>query len=324
MIYYGNMFAILPALFLTVLTLVVGAPVQKEQTLDFKASFESPEGSYDESTAPVIAGDEDLSQAMAFGDETVLEPQPISREQYEAALGVPAAQYTGGTPHATYQSLEVHWEEYDDFFPYIVLELSLPEIPGYNRLKEAGSFDRRAYLTVSRVLDKTGKNVYDAQHSFEEAPFNGIGLRPLDELPGYVQGERQIHVLKGVKEADLARIDGRVVLELPVNVRPLEFTRSELGQEKTFAGTKATLTTAEWLEYQFSYQGPAKRIIKWVGYDAEGKAIAPTSYTADIQDAIQEPVYLSVGFDRPVEKVKLFLAEDILTKTMPFTLQLDK
>lgn len=321
------MFAILPALFLTVLTLVVGAPVQQEQTLDFKTSFESPEGNYDELSpmAPVMAGDEDLSQAMALGDDVVLEPLPISREQYEAALGVPAAQYTGETPHTTYQSLEVHWNEYDDFFSTIKLGLSLPEIPGYEHLKESSTYYRRSRVEISRVLDKTGKNVYDRESSFETPFFTGLWLRPIDGLSGYVEDEREIHVVKGTKEADLARIDGQAVLELPVNVRSIEFTPRDLGQEKTLAGMKVTLNTVEeGRGYQFSYVGRGNQVVKWIGYDATGEAVRLVSYTANVQDALEESEYLVASFYQPVEKVKMFIAEDVLTKTFPFTLEVNK
>lgn len=309
---FSSFFTALPTSF--PLTKTVSFEMQPAPVVTLEAT--STESAPSDSVAP--------SSPLSPAEIARREPLPISRDQYTAALNQPAAHYLGSTVSNSYQGLEIHWEKYDAFFPYIVLSLSLPEIPGRERLLSEGSFDRSAYLTVARVLDRAGKNIYDAKNSFEEAPFDGINLQPIAELPGYLEGSREIHVLKGVKEADIRSVEGQVILDLPVNVRPLEFAPSELGKEKKTAGAAVSLTAVEGTTYTFDYLGKGGNFVKWMGYDAAGQPVPLLSHTADIPDALVEPTSIDATFESPVTKIKLFVADEIFTKTLPFQLNMEK
>ena len=308
------MLLLLSVILLTLSTLVVGMPPMTDSHL--------PSESYALSE-PVTAGDDALSQAMiSTPTPQILEPLPVTREAYEAALNQPAATYLGEGASTTSQGVAIHWEKYDDFFPYIVLGIALPELPGLDRLRQEGAFDRRAYLTVSRVLDRAGKDVYDGESSFEKAPFNGINLQSIEELPGYLEGSREIHVIDDVKEMDIRSVEGAVVLELPVNIQALEFAPTELGnEEKKTVGGAASLTSIDETSYAFDYMGKGKNFIKFIGYDAEGKTVPVIMQTAEVEDSTEVPTRIDVGFETPVAKIKLFIADEVFIKTVPFTLR---
>jgi len=254
----------------------------------------------------------------------VLEPLPVSREQYEAALNRPAVNSLDSLASTTYLGLEIHWKEFDAFFPYVTLGLALPEVPEIERVREANTFTRTARLTIARVLNRAGKDVYDKKSSFEESPFDGLDFQPIQELPGYAEAERQVHVQKGVKEADIHSIEGQVILDLPVNVRPIEFTPSEVGMTKTQASSTVSLIAVNDSEYEFQFTGDARNFIRFFGYDATGRRVPIASHTADFAEVQEHTAPLFVTFSEPVARVKMFIAEDILTKTYPFHLVVGK
>ncbi len=314
------------SVFLSVITGVVGFFAQS--SAGPMLSVNEPSSlSFGNSTIPEqswhLTGDEE-PQGAPQDTEGSPEPLVVSRQQYNAALSQPPAEYLGSAPSTTSQGLEVHWEEYDAFFPYIVLGVSLPEIPGMDRLAGQNEFNRRAYLTVNRVLDAAGANVYDAENSFEEAPFNGLSLRPIEGLQGYLEGGRQIHVKDGVKEENLRLVDGQVVLKLPVNIQSLEFVAADLGKEKKTPGATISLSAIEGADYTFDYLGKGENFVKFVGYSTDGKMVAIASRTADVTDSEGEPTPISVSFEAPVSKIKIFVADEIYTKTLPFTLKVGK
>ncbi len=309
------MLLLLSVLLLTLSTMVMGGmPTMTDSQLPLEP-YTLSEG--------MTLSDDGLSQPMIpTRTQQVLEPLPVTREAYEAALNQPAATYLGEGASTTSQGLAIHWEKYDDFFPYIVLGIALPELPGLDRLRQAGAFDRRAYLTVSRVLDRAGKDVYDGESSFEKAPFNGINLQSIEELPGYLEGSREVHVIDDVKEVDIRSVEGAVVLELPVNIQALEFTPTELGnEEKKTLGGAASLTSIDETSYAFDYMGKGKNFIKFIGYDAEGKTVPVIMQTAEVEDSTEVPTRIEVGFEAPVAKIKLFIADEVFIKTIPFTLR---
>ncbi len=308
------MLLLLSVILLTLSTMVVGMPPMTDSQL--------PSEPYTLSENMILSDDALSQPTTPAPAQQILEPLPVTREAYEAALSQPAANYLGEGASTTSQGVAIHWEKYDAFFPYIVLGIAVPELPGLDRLRQEGAFDRRAYLTVSRVLDRAGKDVYDGESSFEKAPFNGINLQSIEELPGYLEGSREIHVIDDVKEADIHSVEGAVGLELPVNIQALEFAPTELGnEEKKTVGGAASLTSIDGASYAFDYMGKGKNFIKFIGYDAEGRTIPVIMQTAEVEDSTEVPTRIEVGFEVPVAKIKLFIADEVFIKTIPFTLR---
>lgn len=260
------------------------------------------------------------SSAMLF----TLEPLPISREAYEAALTRPAVHTLNTLASTTHLGLAIHWKEFHAFFPYLTLGVVLPELPGIERLREVNTFSRTARLTLARVVTRAGKEVYDKTSTFEKPPFDGLTLQPLQEFPGYVEAIREVHVQKGVKAEDIRSIEGQVILDLPVNVQPLEFMTNEVGETKARAGSIVTLTTVHESEYDFQYKGDIRNFIRFFGYDAKGHIVPILSQRADALETHQPTTSLLVTFREPVVRVKVFVADEIFTKTLPFQLKMGK
>lgn len=268
--------------------------------------------------------DETSSTPSAEPSATIPEPAAISQAEYEQALAQPAPKYLGPEPGTTTESLEVHWMEYDDFLSQVRLGVALPEIPGLTTFLGANEFNRFAHLVVSHVLTQKGQDVYDKSSSFEDGTFDTLSFRPIDELPGYVEASRDIHVKKGTKERDLKTVVGAVQLFLPVDAKGLVFAPSDVGAKKTTLGAEVTFTGLTDGEYAFDYLGKGQNLLGFRGYAADGRQVEVLSRTADVEDAQTVPTKIFVSFAEPVAQVKVFVADKMFTKSLPFTLTISK
>ncbi len=278
-----------------------------------------------ESMMPLSASDVSLHETSSTPTlSSASEPAAISQAEYEQALAQPAPKYLGPEPGVTTGSLEVHWMEYDDFFSVVRLDVALPEIPGLASFVGPNEFNRFAHLVVSHVVTQKGQDVYDKTSSFEDSTFDTLSFRSIDELPGYVEASRDIHVKDGTKERDLKSIVGTVQLFLPVEAKALVFAPGDVGAKKTTPGAEVMFNGVTDGEYSFDYLGPGKNFLGFRGYAADGHQINVSAHTADVEDALTTPTKISVSFAEPVAQIKVFVADKIFTKSLPFTLNISK
>lgn len=276
-------------------------------------------------TNPVF---EDVSSS----DLSVEDPQPpadrvpmsVSEMQYAALFQQAPLKRAPSRSGVSLQSVRVEWDEVDEFFPYLKLEVGMPVIPGFFTLVGPSEFHRFSQMVITNVKDKRGRNVYNAKSAFEEAPFTYFDFDYTDSSMERMAAQRTVHLKKGTKEKNLASVSGKVRFDLPVDIRPLEFKMTDINKTMRYASSTVTLKSVENGDVTFLYQGPTEHYIKMIGYDDQGHLLSWLEKTGTLPDARKQPIEIHTAFEGNPQTVSVFVAKKMLVKQLPFTLRAPK
>ena len=221
---------------------------------------------------PAPAGTQQMQQRQAAGSIKNLTTPTASLDTayYEALFKQKAPDFSDdsfekGRPESCVGPacvlLSNFWDQQDT---HVWLKVRIPDIP-YMTL-----FDS-SIMSITDVLNKSGKNVYNASSNFESEHF--LNLNFMQHSGGYLEAIRDVHLLPGTKEADLQSIHGELQFKFPLNVAKADFTAKDSGQRKTLAGLEVTLEKLEGNSADIKIVGDIDRYIGVNAYDASGNEL---------------------------------------------------
>ena len=204
------------------------------------------------------------------------EPEPVffSEAEYDDLLRSGDIRFEGGGgtslgPIAL--NMSKFWDRKDN--PSLWIEVRMIPLPNFNlNAKLAG-------IVIDHVWDFTGKDIYNPDSKFETPLFEVIPFAERQGPKPHLAAFRNVYLKPGVKSGDIDRIEGKVILSLPIGVRMAEWEKNET--EKKFKLGKSTLIPMQSSDNEVSYQfrGPFENCIVTYGYDAEGHRIENAGYS---------------------------------------------
>ncbi|MDX8400478.1 MAG: RDD family protein [Gallionellaceae bacterium] len=179
-----------------------------------------------------------------------------------------------------------------------------------------------AEVTVTSVVDRSGKNYYDSdsnleQGSFYLSPHLNTKSSPIHHLAGI----RTVHITPGLSDQTLQKIEGKIRISFPLELQPVSFEAGEESQEKTAAGAAITLKSFTAKKVTLHYQGDSSKLLAVRGFDKNGGSVKTQSTaTMTLNDKSMEK---QIFFSASVSRVEVPVA-NIISKVFPFTLVKDQ
>ncbi|MDY6905931.1 MAG: hypothetical protein SWH61_14740 [Thermodesulfobacteriota bacterium] len=243
--------------------------------------------------------------------------QNLGREDYErllATVRAPEPEDRGQHPHLRLGPALVRYGTFwaDAENPHFWLKVVMPPMANLTQGKPAS-------LYIKNVLDKAGKNVHDRDSFFEEGMFVQLDFQEQGFEMRRLEAIRDVHLLPGATETDLASVTGELVFELPLNICRLSLSPSGAAEENAH-GFTARLKKIEGNEVSMVLIGNSDNHIATVAYDTGDNRMDPHSSS---WSNVDDTTTINYGFpDEPV-RVEVMVAADRLIKTYPFTLDVE-
>ena len=180
----------------------------------------------------------------------------------------------------------------------------------------AEGFDVNAVLAVSRVLDRSGAELYDPAHRLETAFFRRVNfMRQASPVP-HLSAIRSVHVREGAATNAIERVEGTLRFSLPLNPQAASFAFPDVGRQVSVHGSAITLKAFSATEVELHFKGEGPRFLAVQGYAADGQPLTRHRLNWD------KPVdtTLKAMFNAPVAKVDALVAQAIVEREFPFTL----
>lgn len=103
-------------------------------------------------------------------------------------------------------------------FDSMWLDVAIPVIPNVEGVSE------QSHLTFKHIWSKDGRDIYDRESTFEkDLFFTDLGFKKI-ENPLHLHATRSASLVSGTKDSDIAKIEGTVILKLPVGKSFIEKT----------------------------------------------------------------------------------------------------
>lgn len=201
----------------------------------------------------------------------------------------------------------------DHFFPTSAwVKVHLPLIKGLE-------FAPAPEVTITSVLDSSGRNYYDPANSFESGIFLRASLsRVPTPAPHYV-GQRDVHFQAGLTEKTLHKMEGKLRVFIPSDVDSIMLAAGDTGKEKQVRGTAVALKSLSGPAAVLHYRGDAVNLLGARGFDKDGlpvalesRQLAPRNKSVDMD--------LHYKFKGPVSRIEVVVAGSVAEEQFPFSL----
>ena len=184
------------------------------------------------------------------------------------------------------------------------LRVLLPPVANHDRA--------RVMVTIDRVLDAKGADRYDRDSSFEKEFFRRVSLSEAGSNIPHLTGTRSVRIMKGTTEQDVRKVEGKLHLALPLDLKLVSLDAKDAGKELAAGPAKITLKSFEGNKVSFSVSGAQENFLGTKGYDAQG-AVVPTTSTSHSGDQY------TVSYRAPVVRIETAVASGLLARDYPFS-----
>jgi hypothetical protein len=175
-------------------------------------------------------------------------------------------------------------------------------------------------ITVTGVLDKSGRNYYDAASSFEKGIFLRANLSRVQTPVPHFSGLRDVQFKPGLRERDLQKIEGRLRVSIPVDAKPILFEAGDSGKEKPVYDATITLKSLSGAVAVLHYRGESANMLGVRGYGRDGAPVAVKSSQLPLRNRAVD-LDFHVRFMAPVSKVEAMVAAKVVAQAFPFSLE---
>lgn len=173
--------------------------------------------------------------------------------------------------------------------------------------------DSAVTVTLTRVADARGGELYDPKHNLESAFFQKVSLRPAAMPAPHLGGTRQVTLRSGASTDSLQVVEGAAKFRIPAKPLALNFAAGDVGKAQTAHGVALTVKAIKGKEAELSATGDASRIVSIQGYGADGGRVRMLSRNSSGGE-------VRFGFEQPVTRLEVVVAEQFVERSYPFTL----
>lgn len=257
-----------------------------------------------------------ISNIEPQDEQVVSKPNELvsfSEMEYDALLSKPLTGLEGTNVGPAVLNISDFWE---DEKPHIWIDVMLPELPNFD-------FNRSlTKVAINSVQNKNGQNIYDPSNNFETEFFQSFTVSEISDPITHLQGIRDVYLISGTNEEAISSINGKLILSLPIGIKELSFTSSDVGKQKESAGISVNVSAIQNSQVLWTYQGPGKNFFSIKAYNSQGQEL---SIQSGINPAIDEnytkPFDLKSIFSGDIAQVKVFIVSEIKDREYPFVIQ---
>jgi len=170
---------------------------------------------------------------------------------------------------------------------------------------------------IENVTATDGRDVYARDHNLETEFFEKVHAGAPRPGQDYVESIRDVHLVPGTVETDVAGVEGAILVEFPRGVKRLTFNRTEIGGEQHAHGLSVVVSAVGPSEVVLELKGELDRYVLTRAFNAEGAELASTgggSFGTDKQKS------MSRAFAGKIETFEVLVAEGRQERRFPFTL----
>jgi len=249
-------------------------------------------------------------------EQIVSKPKEIisfSEAEYDSLLSKPLSGLEGINVGPAVLEISNFWEGEK---PHIWVKVKLPILPNFD-------FNRSlTKITINSVQNKNGQNLYDPTNTFETKFFQSFGVSESSYPIIRLQGIRDVHLVSGTNEKDISRIDGKLILSLPIGIKELSFTPSDIGKQKESAGVSVNMSAIQNSQVLWTYTGKGNNFFSIKAYNSQGQELSMQSGTSPAGDEnYTKPSDLKSIFSGDIALVKIFIVSEIKDREYPFVIQ---
>jgi hypothetical protein len=196
-----------------------------------------------------------------------------------------------------------------------VLELSTQFANGFWIKAYAPPLDEFASaltISLSRVADASGGELYDPKNSLESGFFQRVSLKPESSPVPHLGGTRQVSLRTGAKTDGLTQVEGVVKVRLPLKAMVASFGASDVGKAQNLHGAQIVLKQLKGRDVEIEASDPGK-LVATHAYGVDGTRMRAQSTSSGGGQ-------LKLAFEAPVNRVEVVVAEGFAERSYPFTL----
>ena len=168
-------------------------------------------------------------------------------------------------------------------------------------------------ITLNRVADASGGELYDPKNSLESGFFQRLSLKPESSPLPHLGATRQVSLRSGASASGVNAVEGTLRVQLPLKPMLASFTAADVGAAQSAHGVEVTLRQLKGKDVELEASGPADRVVAIYGYGADGSRIRPVSTSVGGGQ-------MKFSFGAPVTRVEAVIAEGYAERAFPFTL----
>ena len=173
--------------------------------------------------------------------------------------------------------------------------------------------DSAVVVTLNRVADASGGELYDPKHNLETAFFQKVSLRPAATPAPHFGGTRTVNLRPGASTVSLNVIEGTTKFRVPAKPVAASFTAGDLGKAQSAHGVAVTLRELKGRDARISVAGDTSRMVRTIAYGADGGRLRQTSWSTNGGE-------MNFSFEQPVNRLEVVVAEQFVERSYPFTL----
>lgn len=175
-------------------------------------------------------------------------------------------------------------------------------------------------VTVNRVLDSGGRDYYDAGSTFEKDDFfRRPSLSPAKNPVPHLAGTRNVHLMPGLSEQALQKVEGQVNFTVPADPRSVTFEAKETGTEKPVHDSSVSLQSVSGNAATLHFRGASENLLLVRGYGADGNPLAVDSRQTLPQKQDVDGDF-TITFKGPPAKLEVTVAAKVIERFFPFSL----
>ena len=250
-------------------------------------------------------------EAVVLGSKGVVS---FSEAEYDGLLSRPMTGLKGTHVGPAVLEISNFWEGDE---PSLWINVMLPALPNFNFNQSLTK------VTINNVQNKNGQSVYDSASAFEKAFFQSFNVWERSSPILHLQGTRQVHLISGTKEKDVFSIEGTLVLSLPIGIKELSFSPSDIGSPKESAGVSINVSAIQNSQVLWTYQGKGIHFFKLSAYNSQGQELGMQLGSSPIKDKdyTNPSSLLKSIFSGDIALVKVFIVPEIKEREYPFIIQ---
>lgn len=245
-------------------------------------------------------------------------PISLSETEYNELL---STNITGYEPEGLSVNLGPAILEFTDFWntnpdePVIWLELKMIPLPNFNLGIKNGE------IAIKDVLTKDGKDVYNAESTFESEDFKTFSFSEESYPVMHLRGQRSVYLSGEISEDDIASIRGKVALMLPIDIQTLVFSSGDVGVKKVIGDRTFILESIEGGKVTMKYKGPGNINFVSDAYDKDGNMLNYSYRTTGFPGGKAQDITYEDMYDGDVEMIKIIIPSEVVERVYPFELK---
>ncbi len=173
-----------------------------------------------------------------------------------------------------------------------------------------------AVLIIEGIYDKSGKQIGKENILNEKMPL--IISQNFGNSVHFYESPKTIDLQDTYKVSDVAAAKGKVILNLPVDIKQIDLSKDDVNQEQKLGNHTIKLLEMKENKVRYQHSGVNGEAFKIKAYDREGKpAEFEMLWRSDMNGIVTE----EVTYKAPPEKVHFTIADKIVTREYPFNLK---